>query len=168
MRSLTHLDVQSEMYDPTVSTRFGLLIEAYLRAAPSSVRAELVRQVELVAVLTDIALHVKSLGKASGDEKTAVLRRLLRENEAIFSRPCRLPLDPRFECAGFVVDRCRVLGSKTVPLFLAFATPDPTQPPRLVIFKIGDDLHQDVLMLQVMRIFDSVRKQASKHSSRSR
>jgi phosphatidylinositol kinase/protein kinase (PI-3 family) len=121
------------------------------------VRQELVLQVELVDLLMDIGQRIKCT-KGTTDDRTALLRQLLTEHKERLERPCRLPLDPRFVCCGFTIDRCRVLGSKTVPLLLAFKNSDPKQPSRMVIFKIGDDLHQDVLTLQVMRIFDSVRQ----------
>ena len=43
-----------------------------------------------------------------------------------------------------------------VPLWLCFNKPDADVEPLLVLFKSGDDLRQDILTLQLLRMMDKV------------
>jgi phosphatidylinositol-4,5-bisphosphate 3-kinase len=64
---------------------------------------------------------------------------------------------------GLVVDKCRVMSSKKLPLWLVFDAAPPEErekesgassasPKRItVLFKAGDDLRQDQLTLQVCK-----------------
>lgn len=57
------------------------------------------------------------------------------------------------------VHRCRSMDSKKMPLWLEFENVDPTcanSEPVRIIFKAGDDLRQDMLTLQMLRLMDKV------------
>jgi len=67
-----------------------------------------------------------------------------------------LPLNPRIEVSGLKVDKCKYMDSKKLPLWLVFQNADPQGKDIYVIFKCGDDLRQDMLTLQMIRIMDKV------------
>ena len=69
-----------------------------------------------------------------------------------------LPLDPRMECCGLRVEKCKVMDSKKLPLWLVFRNSDPLGEPVYVMFKAGDDLRQDLLTLQMISMMDSMWK----------
>lgn len=55
-------------------------------------------------------------------------------------------------CSSVQIDQCKVMASKKKPLWLQFKRADPTtrsKDPIGIIFKDGDDLRQDMLILQV-------------------
>jgi phosphatidylinositol-4,5-bisphosphate 3-kinase len=52
----------------------------------------------------------------------------------------QLPLDPRQEVKGVIVDKCKYMDSKKQPLWLVFENAEKRGAPIRVIFKAGDDL----------------------------
>ena len=70
----------------------------------------------------------------------------------------RIPLNPKLEATTLIVDKCRYMSSKKVPLWLVFNNAEEDAPPISVIFKFGDDLRQDLLTLQLLKIMDKVTK----------
>lgn len=70
------------------------------------------------------------------------------------------PLNGNHTLGSLVADNCRIMDSAKRPLWLIWKNPDPLghaiQPLYSIIFKNGDDLRQDMLTLQVIRIMDSI------------
>ena len=60
------------------------------------------------------------------------------------------------EVSSLRVAKCKYMDSKKLPLWLVWENAEPVEPPIPVIFEVGDDLRQDVLTLQVIRIMDKV------------
>jgi len=65
-------------------------------------------------------------------------------------------LNPRMEVSGVISNKSKCMDSKKRPLFLVFSNADPHGNPIYVIFKSGDDLRQDMLTLQMLRLMDGL------------
>ena len=63
-------------------------------------------------------------------------------------------MDSSVRAENILVNSCRVMDSKKVPLFVCLETSN--QEKVSVIYKIGDDLRQDILTLEIIKIMDNI------------
>lgn len=146
--------LKAEMHLPKVVGRYGCMLESYLRGAGTH-RKELEMQNELVEQLVTVAKGLKEIK----DKEERLL--FLKQRLSGLNMPSRfqLPLDPRYEASGLIVDKCKFMSSKKVPLWLVFRNAEEGAPPITVIFKEGDDLRQDILTIQMLKIMNNLWKQ---------
>ncbi|EGT44844.1 CBN-AGE-1 protein [Caenorhabditis brenneri] len=152
---LRDCEMKSEEY-----RRISLLMEAYLRGNEEHIKV-IIRQVDMVDELTRISSLVKGL------PKEAATMRLRDELEAISHKMEDMdsPLDPVYKLGKLHYDKAIVLGSAKQPLLLSWDNANPKSDLHrehcAMIFKNGDDLRQDMLVLQVLEVMDNIWKAAN-------
>ena len=108
---------------------------------------------------------VKAIQRESGlrDKKVIRLKSLLSEtskasgnfgNLVEFDSPIPLILDPTIKISGIVVDKANMFKSNLMPCKFVFKAENNTE--YSTIYKIGDDLRQDQLVLQMIALMDKV------------
>eukprot|EP01063_Lacrimia_lanifica_P008012 TRINITY_DN1514_c0_g2_i1.p1 TRINITY_DN1514_c0_g2~~TRINITY_DN1514_c0_g2_i1.p1 ORF type:complete len:1150 (+),score=399.61 TRINITY_DN1514_c0_g2_i1:130-3579(+) len=149
--------LKAEMCNPQVQERHGLLIEEMLKRSQVRVRRDFAKQDALIELLLKTAMTVKTVEGGLMGKNQFVREELDSRFQDLLPGGAQftLPLDPRMEVTGLYIEKCKVMGSKKLPLWLVFKNADPLGDPILVIFKAGDDLRQDLLTLQMLALMDS-------------
>lgn len=145
--------MKAEMHDPAIKERFGVILEEYLLHCGSHAR-DLLKQQAIVDQLLDIALKIKSTKKS---DIPTVLKEELGKLKLPDSK-FKLPLSTKIEVKKLIVEKCKVMNSKKLPIWLVFQNADSTGENVNVIFKAGDDLRQDLLTLQILKNMDVIWK----------
>ncbi|XP_044205953.1 phosphatidylinositol 4-phosphate 3-kinase C2 domain-containing subunit beta isoform X1 [Thunnus albacares] len=147
--------LKDNLQDSQFSARYQHLLAALLCCVGRGLRDEFDRQCWLVSVLAKVAQKVRD---ATPSSRQSVLRDGLEEMKQFFSvnSSCRLPLNPALLVRGINIQSCSFFNSNAVPLKLSFQNLDPLGDNVNVIFKSGDDLRQDMLTLQIIRIMNKI------------
>ncbi|KAL4734019.1 kinase-like domain-containing protein [Aspergillus similis] len=117
-------------------------------------RKTLLRQGEFVAVLSKISKDIR-FARENRPIKIEKLKKYLKDpkNDLLqFDPPLPLPLDPDVMVTGCFPEESNVFKSSLSPLLITFKTTEGRKYP--ILFKVGDDLRQDQLVIQIIILMD--------------
>ncbi|KAK1433890.1 hypothetical protein QVD17_10808 [Tagetes erecta] len=177
-RSLSNMEFASflrwyvavELHDPAYAKRFystyEILEEKMIKLGMGRFDGEdgfklwqsLVRQTELTAQLCSIMRDVRNV-RGGTQKKIEKLRHLLSgllSELTYFEEPIRSPLAPTVLITGIIPSDSSIFKSALHPLRLAFRTSSGGC--LKIIFKKGDDLRQDQLVVQMVSLMDRLLK----------
>ncbi|CAG2166030.1 unnamed protein product, partial [Oppiella nova] len=151
--------LRSEMHVPAVSVAFGLILEAYCRGAMDHMQI-LVRQMEALNKLKRVNEIIRDdKSKENREKRISLMQGIIGQKyyeEALLH--IVNPLNPVYKLGSIRINKCKFMDSKMKPLWLVFKNEDEDASDTYLIFKNGDDLRQDMLTLQMIRIMDKLWK----------
>jgi phosphatidylinositol-4,5-bisphosphate 3-kinase len=148
-----------ESYNSQYRERYGTILNAYLDVCSHKMRAILKLQDKLFAadgMFERICQSVKAKKREGGIEMKKVMREGLEALNEVLPSSFQLPIDPRVEVGKIIVGKCRVMDSAKKPLWLVFENAEEGGDPVTVMFKAGDDVRQDSVTLQLIRLMDEM------------
>uniref|UniRef100_A0A669CT18 Phosphatidylinositol 4,5-bisphosphate 3-kinase catalytic subunit gamma isoform n=1 Tax=Oreochromis niloticus TaxID=8128 RepID=A0A669CT18_ORENI len=141
--------------------RYAVLLEAYLRGCGENMLQDFRKQV--TQALQKVTREIKTMSADKYDVTPQVVFQLRQKLENLQSsglpESFRVPYDPGLRAGALLIEQCKVMASKKKPLWLQFKRADSTtlsKDPIGIIFKDGDDLRQDMLILQILLIMESI------------
>ncbi|XP_063292710.1 phosphatidylinositol 4,5-bisphosphate 3-kinase catalytic subunit delta isoform isoform X1 [Pelobates fuscus] len=147
--------LRSEMHVPAVSVRFGLILEAYCRGSNYHMKV-LMKQGEALTKLKGLNDFVRSSVQKTGKPmaKEAMHACLKQESYRDALSHIYSPLDPNLFLTDVCVELCTYMESKMKPLWIVYNNEQSGGKRVGIMFKNGDDLRQDMLTLQMIKLMD--------------
>jgi phosphatidylinositol-4-phosphate 3-kinase len=136
--------------------RYYYLFISLLYVIGENFRIELQNEYNLCLNLKKIGLEIKTIKSNRGSYLNEQLKEFNHDFFHSGQNSCRLPCQFSFLTNNIDVNSCSIFNSLTLPVKLIFNPIDYSGEKYYSIYKIGDDLRQDQIVLQLLSCMDKI------------
>ncbi|CAF0809372.1 unnamed protein product [Adineta ricciae] len=137
-------------------TRYYYMLLALLYVMNDDFRVELQNEYDLCVNLKKIGLEIKESKRNRVEYLSEQLKAINKDFFQSGQRSCRLPCQFAFKTNNIDVSACLIFPSYTLPMKLVFNSSSFPSEKYQTLFKIGDDLRQDQIVLQLLSCMDQI------------
>lgn len=145
--------LRSQLHIKATAERFALFLEQFLMLV-GEYRVELENELKMVKTCVNIGTCLAD--KPKYEQRKDYLPTVIKQFTKHLSEACTLPINSTMEVKGFDSNKCRIMKSKKMPLFLSMRNSETPSEFIQIIFKDGDDLRQDIITLQMIQVMDTI------------
>ncbi|SCW04110.1 LAFE_0H06150g1_1 [Lachancea fermentati] len=133
------------------------ILESFVSRLSPQRRSKLEDQINFISILVELCQEVKGL-KDTTPKKQELLLHLIgtRLKPFLKATPVVLPLDPDYKLIDVIASDCKIFKSSLSPLKITFKTEENVN--YALMFKVGDDLRQDQLVVQIITLMNELLK----------
>ncbi|CDO94060.1 unnamed protein product [Kluyveromyces dobzhanskii CBS 2104] len=133
------------------------ILESFRSRLPEQYRNTIDDQILLVSMLRKFCEEIKQSKETTVKKQEILLHLISTRMRPLFkSKTITLPLDPDVVAVDVIPSSCKVFKSSLSPLKVTFLTADNQH--YSFMFKVGDDLIQDQLVVQIIKLMDQLLK----------
>ncbi|KAI2620530.1 phosphatidylinositol 3-kinase [Hypoxylon sp. NC1633] len=149
-------DQGEEVRTMYAKVQYDFMKELEDRPGGRETRVTIRRQAELVTVLSKISAEIQASNESVARKADKVRSFLADPKNEVLSidPPIPMPLDPSIMVIGVIPEETRVFKSSLSPIMVTFRTTSGSKYP--ILFKTGDDLRQDQLVIQIITLMDQL------------
>ncbi|RWS31604.1 phosphatidylinositol 4-phosphate 3-kinase C2 domain-containing subunit alpha-like protein [Leptotrombidium deliense] len=142
--------------DPVFAYRSRIVLNSLLCTCGNAMKQMFENQECLLEKLSFVSENLKSTKDAQ--RLHSLHTSLETVHDLLLVKPTPLPISPSMEVTGLEFKSCSYFTSNTLPLKLVFKSSDAKSGFSLIeaIYKVGDDLRQDMLTMQMIQIMDKL------------
>jgi phosphatidylinositol 3-kinase len=152
----TSIEQSQEVRKVYQKVAYDFVVELERMPGGKDIRKTLKRQAEWVTVMSKISSDVKEAHESIARRTERVKQFLADQKNELVSidPPLPLPLDPSVEVIGVAPEDTVVFKSSLHPIKVSFKIKGGGKYP--ILFKTGDDLRQDQLVIQIITLMDQL------------